>query len=191
MFRPINPDRRDSGVSLGERFAECYGQTYDVDVGLICCADGNSSLAMWQPGGVLFENAVFQAKQARLVSELKGILWHQGEADCTPERAAAYDQLFAPILLALRKELGDVPVLLGGLGDFLKDCPLDDRLKNYPLVNERLQKIADAYPQTAFVSARGLGSNADHLHFNAASLYTFGERYFEVLEQLRASRESS
>ena len=155
MFRPINPDRRDAGVNLAERFAEAYAQRYDTDVGLICCADGNTSLAMWQPGGVLFENAVFQAKQAMAGSVLKGILWHQGEADCAPERAAAYDKLFAPILLGLRKELGDLPVLVGGLGDFLKDCPLDDRLKNYTLVNEGLRRITQTYPLTGFVSAEG------------------------------------
>lgn len=185
MFRPINPDRRDSGVSLAESFAEAYAGRYDTDVGLICCADGNSSLAMWQPGGVLFENAVFQAKQAMLASELKGILWHQGEADCAPERAAVYDRLFQPILAALRKEFGDLPVLLGGLGDFLKDCPLDDRLKNYPLVNEGLRRIAAEHPMTGFVPAEGLGANPDSLHFNAASLHVFGLRYFEAYEALR------
>jgi len=184
MFRPINPDRRDSGVNLAESFAEAYAGCYDTDVGLICCADGNSSLTMWQPGGVLFENAVFQAKQAMRASELKGILWHQGEADCAPERAAVYDQLFEPILLALREEFGELPLLVGGLGDFLKDCPLDARLKNYPLVNEGLRRIVDTHPMTGFVSAEGLRANPDSLHFNAASLHAFGLRYFEAYEAL-------
>ena len=184
MFRPINPDRRDAGVSLAESFAERYVKRYDVDVGLICCADGNTSLAMWQPGGVLFENAVFQARLAMGNSELKGILWHQGEADCAPERAAVYDKLFLPILHALRKEFGDVPVLLGGLGDFLKDCPLDDRLKNYTLVNEGLRRVAQTQPMTGFVSAEGLGANPDSLHFNAPSLHEFGIRYFNAYEAL-------
>lgn len=53
MFRPINPDRPFSGVNLAESFAEQYAQTYGVDVGLIPCADGGTSLEQWQPGGTI------------------------------------------------------------------------------------------------------------------------------------------
>lgn len=65
MFRPINPDRSFSGVNLAESFAEQYAKKYAVDVGLICCADGGTSLEQWKKGGLLFENAVSQAKLAK------------------------------------------------------------------------------------------------------------------------------
>jgi hypothetical protein len=45
MFRPINPDRSFSGVSLAESFAEAYAKKHHVDVGLICCADGGTKLS--------------------------------------------------------------------------------------------------------------------------------------------------
>ncbi len=35
-----------------------------------------------------------------------------------------------------------------------------------------------------FVSAKGLVSNSDYLHFSAASLRTFGERYYKEFLKL-------
>ena len=185
LFRPIHPDRKFSGVCLGESFAEAYAKKHNVDVGLVCCADGGTSLNQWQPGKVLFDNAVFQAKLAMRSATLAGILWHQGEADTDHPQCDTYAQRLTPILLALRKELGeDIPILLGGLGDFLKDCPLDPTLKTYSIVNDALQQVAIRQPLTGFVSAKGLKANPDQLHFCAASLYEFGLRYFEAFEKI-------
>lgn len=105
LFRPINPDRPFSGTNLGEIFASRYAEKYGVTVGLICCADGGTSLNQWQPGGLLFDNAVYQARLAQRTSTIAGVLWHQGEADCSPELYATYRQRFLPIMQALRKEL--------------------------------------------------------------------------------------
>ncbi|MBE7027006.1 MAG: sialate O-acetylesterase [Ruminococcaceae bacterium] len=185
MFRPINPDRSFSGTSLAESFAECYAKKYNVDVGLICCADGGTSLDQWKPGEVLFDNAVFQAKLAMRSSALVGVLWHQGEADCREELYTTYEKRFVVLMDALRRELdiADVPFLLGGLGDFLKDCALDDNLKNYTYVNEALKSITQNNEMTGFVSAQGLLPNPDNLHFNAQALYEFGLRYFDEYEK--------
>ena len=65
MFRPINPDRSFSGVNLAEKFAQRYAETYDVSVGLVCCADGGTKLSQWQPGSLLFDNAVNNARLAQ------------------------------------------------------------------------------------------------------------------------------
>lgn len=186
MFRPINPDRSFSGTSLAESFAECYAKKYNVDVGLICCADGGTSLDQWKPGEVLFDNAVSQAKLAMRSSALVGVLWHQGEADCREELYTTYEKRFVVLMDALRRELdiADVPFLLGGLGDFLKDCELDENLKNYTYVNEALKSIVKNNEMTGFVSAKGLLPNPDNLHFNAQALYEFGLRYFDEFEKL-------
>jgi len=186
MFRPINPDRSFSGVSLAESFAEAYAKKYDVDVGLICCADGGTSLEQWQPGGLLADNAIYQAKLAQRTSTITGVLWHQGEADCNEDAYSRYEKRFAVLMAALRSELGlhDVPFLLGGLGDFLKGCS-NGELKDYVYVNDALQSIAQNHPMTGFVSAKGLGSNPDKLHFHSKALYEFGLRYFDEFERLR------
>ena len=84
---------------------------------------------------------------------------------------------------SMRKDLDlyDVPFILGGLGDFLK--LRSEVLANYPRVNEALLKISQDNPMTGFVSAEGLTSNADNLHFNAKSLREFGLRYYDVFEK--------
>lgn len=187
MFRPINPDRKFSGVNLAESFAEMYAKKYNVTVGLIPCADGGTSLEQWKTGGLLYDNAVYQAKLASRTSTIAGVLWHQGEADCPLNFAETYAQRFLPIMESFRKDLNlyDVPFLLGGLGDFLFNCRLDDVLKNYTLINDALKTVAENNAMTGFVSAEGLTSNPDNLHFNSSSLYEFGKRYFEVFETLR------
>lgn len=186
MFRPITPDRSFSGVNLAESFAEAYANRYGVDVGLICCADGGTSLEQWQVGGLLYDHAIAQAKLAARTSTIVGVLWHQGESECEPSLAATYQERFEPILHAFRRDLQipEVPFLLGELGEFLSDCVLNDLLKNYPQVNEQLHAVAAANPYTACVSAKGLTANADQLHFNSASLHAFGLRYFEAFEKL-------
>ena len=187
MFRPINPDRRFSGVSLGESFAEAYSKKHDCDVGLICCADGGTSLEQWQPGSLLFENAVNQAKLAQRTSVIVGILWHQGESDCYDHLSGTYQERFEPILHALRERLNlpDVPFLVGGLGDYLTEYS-DSTRANYQIVNKALVKISEENHAVGFVSAEGLTSNPDNLHFNAKSLHEFGLRYFESYEEMAA-----
>jgi len=182
MFRPINPDRSFSGVSLAESFAEAYARKYDVDVGLICCADGGTRLDQWMPGELLFDHAVNTAKLAARTSEITGVLWHQGESDCSDTLYPTYQVRFETMMHALRKELNlqDVPVILGGLGEFLALYPRPE----YVHMNRVLQTIAAENEMVGFASAEGLTSNPDHLHFDAQSLYTFGLRYFEEFEKL-------
>ncbi len=188
MFRPINPDRSFSGVSLAESFAESYAKKHDTDVGLICCADGGTCLEQWMPGTVLFENAVNNAKLAQRSSKIMGVLWHQGEGDMRDERYLTYQSRFEIMMSALKKELGieNVPVLVGGLGDFLPQCEMGipENHKNYVFINQALVNIANDDELTAFVSAKGLTSNPDNLHFNSKSLYEFGLRYFEEYEKI-------
>lgn len=186
MFRPINPDRRFSGTNLAERFAEQYAEKYKVDVGLICCADGGTRLEQWEVGGILLDNAICQARLALRTSTIAGVLWHQGESDCSEALSLTYEQRFLPIMKELREKLDlyDVPFLLGGLGDFLVNYEKSD-LRNYVNINEALVRIAEQNPMTGFVSAKGLTANPDNLHFSAKSLYEFGDRYFDAFEKLR------
>lgn len=186
MYRPVNPDRVASGVCLAESFAERYAQIHDVDVGLICCADGGSTLDQWKPGSLLFDHAVYQAKLAARSSTIMGVLWHQGESDCKPEQYSTYQSRLQVFIDALREDLQlqDVPFLLGGLGDFLQNNVKYPEVHNYRKVNAALQALAKSNPLTGFVSAEGLPGNADNLHFSAKGLYDFGLRYLETYQQI-------
>lgn len=181
MYVPVNPDRVTSGINLAESFALQYATDKNVEVGIIPCADGGSSLDMWVPGGLLFDHACYMAELASRTSTIAAVLWHQGESDCEPKLYPLYEEKCTAIMEAFRKKLGlhNVPFLLGGLGDYLKDCPVSPIFQNYTYINETLQKMARKLPMTGFVSAEGLTSNADYMHFNAKSLREFGLRYYQ------------
>lgn len=190
FYRPVNADRNMSGVCLAESFAQRYSEDHsDALVGLIPCADGGSSLAHWQPGEALFEHAVYMAKLAMRSSTIAGVLWHQGEGDCADGLWQNYKEKCEYIFESLRKELDlyDVPFIIGGLGDFLSIRAVEankPQYVNYKLLNSELEKMAESNDYIGFVSAEGLGANPDNLHFNSASLYEFGERYYNVFKQL-------
>ena len=188
MYRPVNPDRVTSGTCLAESFVDRYSTDHpDVEVGIIPCADGGTNLDQWKEGSLLFDNAVNCTKLAQRTSHLVAILWHQGESDCREDLYPLYLEKITAIMSALRREINaqNIPLIIGGLGDFLKDrIEKKPSLENYPRINEALEKFAQTSPHTAFVSAKGLTSNPDNLHFNSKSLLEFGLRYYEAFKQI-------
>lgn len=71
MSEPINVDRAvaegavpRSGANLAASFAAQLQKETGAKIGLIPCADGGTRISQWQPGEVLFDHAVFQAKLA-------------------------------------------------------------------------------------------------------------------------------
>ena len=186
VFYPVNPDRQFSGVNLAESFADAYSKEHNADVGLIPWADGGTSLNQWKEGSLLFDNAIYQARLVSRTSTIAGILWHQGEADCDDELWPLYEEKLTMLICAFRKEaeLFDIPFLLGGLGNFLKDCKFSPSMKNYRFVNDALRKVAVENSKVGFVSAEGLGANGDNLHFNAKALREFGLRYYAEFKKI-------
>jgi len=186
MYRPVNGDRITSGVCLAESFAEAYAKKHHVEVGLIPCADGGTCIDQWLPGTLLYDHAVFQAQLAQRTSTIAGVLWHQGESDCVQERLQSYEEKLRHVVRSIRKDLGleDVPFILGELGEFLSAHEAE-YLHNFPAINRVIRDFDSKEDRIGVVSAKGLGSNADHLHFSADALYKFGLRYFEVFEALR------
>lgn len=183
MYVPVNPDRVTSGINLSETFADLYAKEHNVDVGIIPCADGGTCLDQWAVGGLLFDHACYMAELASRTSTIAAVLWHQGESDCSDERYPLYKEKLSVIFDELRKrlDLHDVPFLVGGLGDFLLDYY---KKENYIYVNKALKQYADENKMTGFVSAKGLKSNPDNLHFSAEALREFGVRYYDEFKKL-------
>jgi hypothetical protein len=192
MTEPINYDRPIAGVGLASSFAAAWRLHNQGDnIGMIPCADGGTSLDDWTVGGALFDHAVQQAKLAQRSSQLDGILWHQGENDSFGGRASQYFEKFLVIIEALRRELNspDIPLVIGGLGDFLPHGRYGAYFAEYTLVNQALQQYALSAHNCYFATASGLTANPDHLHFDAASQRKFGIRYFEALNQRKQITE--
>lgn len=188
MSEPVNYDRPTAGIGLASSFAAAWRLINETEeIGLIPCADGGTSLEDWAVGGVLFDHAVAEAKLAQRTSKLAGILWHQGETDCFPDRAAVYGEKFNAIITELRQQLDvpDIPLIMGGLGDFLTEGLYGQYFDSYPIVNEAIKQFAQSHENCYFVTAEGLTANEDYIHFNAASQRIFGVRYFEAFNKLQ------
>lgn len=193
MTEPLNIDRPikfkgkmglNSGVGPAASFAVSYAEYYDEDIGLIPCAEGGSSLEDWRIDGQLFLNAYYQAKLAMNVGELVGIIWHQGEAECSlPERALNYKDRFLEIMNELQARLGvKLDIVVGELGRFYAEHP--GKPPYFDDVNRALNELAQL-DNIAIASSEGLTDRGDSLHFNALSQREFGRRYFEAYKTLK------
>ncbi len=191
MDFPVNHDRSVSGVCLAESFADECSKFFDIDVGLIPCADGGTMVSQWQPGEILYDHAVFQAKLAQRTSTIAGVLWHQGESDCREGHWPCYEERCMNVFEAIRKDLNlsdHIPFIIGGLADFLVESKetleRHPYLVNYPKVDKSLRNLAENNDYIGYVSVKGLTCNPDHLHFDARSLRVLGKRYFEKFKEM-------
>ena len=183
MAEPINYDRPNAGIGLAGSFAAMWCMEHEGEqIGLIPCAEGGSSLDDWAVDKNLFKNAVIQAGFAMQDSELIGILWHQGESDSYGGGYQTYYKKLQVIIESLRKELNafEVPLIIGGLGDFLGKNGFGLNCTEYELVNEQLLKFAREQGNSCFVTAEGLTPNPDGIHMDAVSQRRFGVRYYEA-----------
>lgn len=183
MAEPINYDRPNAGIGLAGSFAAMWCMEHEGEqIGLIPCAEGGSSLDDWAVDKNLFKNAVIQAGFAMQDSELIGILWHQGESDSYGGGYQTYYKKLQVIIESLRKELNafEVPLIIGGLGDFLEKNGFGLNCTEYELVNEQLLKFAREQENSCFVTAEGLTPNPDGIHMDAVSQRRFGVRYYEA-----------
>ena len=186
MSEPINPDRAifngefRCGIGLAASFADQLSRECKMQVGLIPCADGGTSIDQWMPGELLFDHAVMQTRLAMRTSQFSGILWHQGESDCNDDESLlAHKAKFVTMITALRRELNaeEVPLIIGELSHCYDPARgLEDRPMR---MNEAYRTLEKELPFCKVASAKGLNMKADGLHFNASSCRVFGERYFE------------
>ena len=177
---PVHFDKpKLAGVGLCSSFARAYIQEHpDEKVGLIPCAFGGTSLDQWMPGKSLYTNAVARARTAMTRGTLAGILWHQGEADCSAEKRERYERRFQTMIGQLRSDLDaqTVPLVVGELGRFYGHGP--------DAFNTMLGRLARRVPLCGLASSEGLADKGDKTHFDTPALKTFGERYYQAFSRL-------
>jgi len=196
---PIHYDRKSVGAGPGLAFARAMvdaepsrgaAETGGIEIGLIPCAEGGSALSRWEPGKDLYDRAVKRAKAALATGGvLKGILWHQGEADSwKKEKAESYAMRLTNMVTQLRGELGApyVPFIAGEVGlHYAESIRKRGGTPFVATVNAQIKAAVSSLPAAGWVSAEGLVPGADGIHFTTESAYELGRRFAAEMQLLQ------
>ncbi|CAN5567609.1 sialate O-acetylesterase [soil metagenome] len=180
---PVHFDKPSAGVGPGRAFAiAVHAKDSTHDIGLVPAAVGGSPIASWEPGALdaatkthPYDDAIARARVAMRDGRFRAILWHQGEADATPEPSVLYAQRLHTLITRLRAELGDpaLPFIIGQLGQFPRSSWNASKVR----VDSAQRAIAATMPGVEFVSSDGLHHRGDSLHFDSPSARELGRRY--------------
>jgi hypothetical protein len=185
---PLHFDKPAAGVgpglAFGKQMAEANPQ---ARIGLVPCAVGGTSIKAWVPGAEdkatrthPYDDMLKRMQEAQKAGVLKGILWHQGEAD--RKSADAYPGLLTGLIDRLRKDLHapEAPFIASELTAFKPDGA--ESTKKF---NEAVQGLAGQVKKYACVSAEGLDHKGDQLHYSTESARTLGKRFAEKMVELQ------
>ena len=177
----VNGKRR-CGVGPGRTFGKLLKDLFpESEIGLVPISIGGTPIASWLPGGkdlhsdmMPYDDGIKLARKAQEYGDFAVILWHQGETDGklqTPN----YLETLKTVINNFRRDLNipDIPVILGGLGDFLEQRW--DGNTYTKMIIQAAQELDNA----GYVSATGLTDRGDNLHFDTPSQHELGRRYFE------------
>lgn len=120
---------RERGAGLGLTFAKTLVERAGVDIDLVPCAHGGTSMTDWDPGrrdegGASLYGAMLRRVREALASggttRLAGVLWYQGESDASAEAAPLYTERMEHLVSAFREDLRapELPFYLVQLGTF-------------------------------------------------------------------------
>lgn len=194
---PIHFDKSIAGTGLGRSFGIEMAKTdKDAVIGLIPCAVGGTPINAWAPGAFdpntrthPWDDMVKRVQFARQYGEIKGILWHQGEGDCTPEECIVYEQKLTSLIERLRQLTGDprTPFVCGELGRFFIAGHREKGAEYGPAdqVVKALENVSRHDRFAAFVSSEGLTDKGDSTHFDSKSLRELGKRYARAMKKIR------
>lgn len=183
---PLHEDKPTVvGVGPGLTFAqEILKKHPDHPIGLIPCAVGGSGIDDWQPGtkheqtGIYaYDEMLARVKEAQKRGTIRGIIWHQGESDSSPEKKDAYAAKLADFFKRLRRDTHteNVPLVVGTLGDFYVAKNPDAAV-----INQIIADYAKGNKLAYLASASGLTHKGDDTHFDTPSARELGRRYAEA-----------
>ena len=154
-------------------------------VGLVPCAVGGTPIEHWQPGAYdsatntyPWDDAAARISYAMKYGVIKGIIWHQGEANSQPAKAAQYLLQLTDLVNRVRSLIQNpqLPFVAGELGYFYGP---------HDAINQQLAMLPKLVNGTAVVSAAGLTDKGDKLHFSAEAANELGGRYAAAMLRLQ------
>jgi hypothetical protein len=175
-----------AGLDCGVSFARSLLKEIQakINVVVIHTAVGGSNIRQWIDDSShrnvkLLSNFKDKVAIAKKYGTIKGIIWHQGEADANAKRIPLYEKNLGTLFTTFRSIVGNdkLPIIMGELGAFSKD----------PQGFEAINKIIRSYHQidiySSFIKTSDLMHKGDSLHFNSAGQRTMGERYAKLYSE--------
>lgn len=173
-----------AGLDCGLSFARTLLSSIpkDVTILLIPTAVGGSSIRKWIDDSVhrgvsLWSNFKDKVEVAKKYGTIKGILWHQGEADANANGIPVYAKNLKTLFSKMRAEVGQkkLPIIMGELGYFSKTVN-----EQFMKINGVMHQYATKDKRSAVVETKGLDHKGDNLHFNSEGQRELGKRYATV-----------
>ena len=157
-------------------FARKLQEQTGLPIGLIPTALGGSPVARWQPGADLYRN--MQAMLERSGGAARGIVWYQGESDCSPQGREEYAKRFRAFVEGVRADLKqpNLPILTAQLGRYADAGTDVERNRSWSIIRELQRKAALELPHLEVVPAIDLPMS-DEIHVSAAGNVTNGQRF--------------
>jgi hypothetical protein len=177
-----------AGLDCGMSFANALLKDVPADVSilLIPTAVGGSSIIKWINDSIhrsvpLFSNFKEKVKFAKEYGQIKGILWHQGEADANEMYLPVYFDQMTRLFSIFRKTCGDkkLPIILGELGSFSLTAG-----KQFTQINDIMHRYVAGDPRSAVVGTSQFGHRGDNLHFNSEGQRSLGKGYAKAFSEI-------
>lgn len=164
---------------LGSAFAKKMRFETGHYILLVANARGGSAVMEWQKDCAynFYSEAVRRTREALAYPgvTLKGILWHQGESDCTRTNFEEYYyRILGDIVDDFRADFG-IPDLPFVVGETYYGATYANQM------NPVIRKVQDYIPYSDWVSAEGCGTLGDNIHFSHDGYDILGDRYAEKI----------
>ncbi|TKB95231.1 sialate O-acetylesterase [Pedobacter cryophilus] len=191
---PIHFDRSYAGVGPGLTFGKLMAEAdTSIYIGLIPCAVGGSSINAWLPAvdtaktGKNYKVAILRTRTAIQSGTLKGVIWHQGETDCTAKGVVNYQEKLNKVVNGFRTDLKNptLTFIAGELPAFQTQQPDKEKKMQFnpyvAQINTTLQNLKSILANFDYVVATDTDHIGDYLHFNATSARIMGQRYANLM----------
>ncbi len=161
----------------------------NIKIGLIPCAVGGTSIGKWTPGAFdqstnthPYDDAILRIKEALKSGIIKGVIWHQGEANSSEVMTKLYIGQLDTLVKRIRTIVGNpkLPFVVGELGRYREQ---------YVLFNNELAKVQGIIPFTALATSEELVHKGDTTHFDGASANMLGHRFAQKMIQLQQTKK--
>lgn len=166
----------DCGLSFGKTLHKNIPDS--ITILLVPTAVGGSSISQWI-GDSTYRNVQLLTNFTEIVNiakkygTVKGILWHQGEADANEKDVVLYKMHLTTLIDKFRKIIdnNNLPVLIGELGSY------SDNQFYYSLINEQIESYISTDTNAFLISTKDLKDKGDKVHFNSTGQRSLGKRF--------------